>query len=208
MASLKIVDISGAEQGVVEAKDSVFAAPANEALVHGVVVGLQAAKRQGTHKTKTRAEVSGGGVKPFRQKGTGRARQGSNREPHMRGGGTIFGPVPRDYRQDIPVRFKRQALCCALSERVRGDRLSVLKGLSIQEPKTKPFAEMIGRVAPEGRKTLLVTAENDKNAVLSSRNLPRVTLRTAADVNALDVLNAVHIVVQEEALAQLEERLS
>lgn len=208
MASLKTVDMSGAEQGVVEAKDAVFAAPANEALVHDVVVGLQAAKRQGTHKTKTRAMVSGGGVKPFRQKGTGRARQGSSREPHMRGGGTIFGPVPRDYRQDVSVRFKRQALCCVLSERVRGDRLSVLKGFSVQGPKTKPFAEMIGRVAPEGRKTLIVTAGNDKNALLSSRNISRVTLRTAADVNALDVLNAVRVVVQEEALAQLEERLS
>lgn len=208
MASLKVVNMEGADLGAVDATESVFAAPLNEAMVHDVVVGLLANKRQGTHKTKNRAEVSGGGIKPFRQKGTGRARQGSNREPHMRGGGTIFGPVPRDYRQNLPVRMKRQALCCALSERVRGERLSVLRGLAMGQPKTKPFAQMVGKVAPEGRKTLIVTAGLDENILLSARNLPRVTVRTAADVNVLDVLRAVRIVVQEEAVAQLEERLS
>jgi large subunit ribosomal protein L4 len=208
MASLKVVNMEGADVGAVDATESVFAAPLNEAMVHDVVVGLLANKRQGTHKTKNRGEVSGGGIKPFRQKGTGRARQGSSREPHMRGGGTIFGPVPRDYRQNLPVRMKRQALCCALSERVRGERLSVLRGLAMEQPKTKPFAQMVGKVAPEGRKTLIVTAGMDENILLSARNLPRVTVRTAADVNVLDVLRAVRIVVQEEAVAQLEERLS
>jgi large subunit ribosomal protein L4 len=208
MASLKVVNMEGADLGAVDATESVFAAPLNEAMVHDVVVGLLANKRQGTHKTKNRAEVSGGGIKPFRQKGTGRARQGSNREPHMRGGGTIFGPVPRDYRQNLPVRMKRQALCCALSERVRNERLSVLRGLAISQPKTKPLAQMVGKIAPEGRKTLIVTAGLDENILLSARNLPRVTVRTAADVNVLDVLRAVRIVVLEEAVAQLEERLS
>jgi len=208
MASLKVVNMEGADLGALEAAEAVFAAAANEPMVHGVVVGLLANKRQGTHDTKTRGEVSGGGAKPFRQKGTGRARQGSSREPHMRGGGTIFGPHPRDYRQNLPVRVKRQALCCALSERVRGDRLSVLRGLAIDKPKTKPFAQMVGKVAPEGRKTLIVTAGMDENLLLSARNLPRVTVRTAADLNVLDVLRAVRIVVQEEAVAQLEERLS
>ncbi len=208
MASLKVVNMEGADLGAVDATESVFAAPLNEAMVHDVVVGLLANKRQGTHKTKTRAEVSGGGIKPFRQKGTGRARQGSSREPHMRGGGTIFGPVPRDYRQNLPVRMKRQALCCVLSDRVRNERLSVLRGLAFEAPKTKPFAQMVGKVAPEGRKTLIVTAGMDENILLSARNLPRVTVRTAADVNVLDVLRAVRIVVQEEAVAQLEERLS
>ena len=208
MASLKVVNMEGADLGALDATESVFAADLNEAMVHDVVVGLLANKRQGTHKTKNRAEVSGGGVKPFRQKGTGRARQGSNREPHMRGGGTIFGPVPRDYRQNLPVRMKRQALCCVLSDRVRNERLSVLRGLAIDQPKTKPFAQMVGKVAPEGRKTLIVTAGMVENVLLSARNLPRVTVRTAADVNVLDVLRAVRIVVQEEAVAQLEERLS
>ena len=126
----------------------------------------------------------------------------------MRGGGTIFGPVPRDYRQNLPVRMKRQALCCVLSDRVRNERLSVLRGLAVEQPKTKPFAQMVGKVAPEGRKTLIVTAGMNENLLLSARNLARVTVRTAADLNVLDVLRAVRIVVQEEAVAQLEERLS
>ncbi len=208
MVSLKVIGMDGAELGVVEASEQVFAAPVNEALVHDVVVGLQANKRQGTHQTKTRGEVSGGGIKPFRQKGTGRARQGSIREPQMRGGGTIFGPHPRDYRHALPVRVKRQALCCVLSDRLRGEKLSVVRGMSFDAPKTKPFAAMLGKVAPGGRKTLVVTAGCDENTLLSSRNIEKVTVRTAADVNALDVLLAARVVLQEEAVAVLQERLS
>lgn len=208
MASLKLIHIDGSTLGEVQASDAVFDAAENEALVHGVIVGFMNAKRQGTHKTKTRSEVSGGGIKPFRQKGTGRARQGSSREPHMRGGGIIFGPEPRDYRQKITSRSRRQALCSVLSGRVRDERLVVLKGLKVDAPKTKPFAEMLSHVAPEGRKTLFVMAEMDQNALLSSRNIERVTVRTAADVNALDVMRAMRVVVLEEAVSKLEERLS
>jgi len=208
MASLKLVNIDGSVLGDVQASDAIFDAPDNDALVHGVIVGFMNAKRQGTHKTKTRAEVSGGGIKPFRQKGTGRARQGSSREPHMRGGGIIFGPEPRDYRQKITSRSRRQALCSVLSGRVRDERLVVLQGLKMDAPKTKPFAEMVARVAPEGRKTLFVTAGMDENTLLSARNIERVTLRTAADLNALDVMRAVRVVVLEEAVSKLEERLS
>jgi len=166
------------------------------------------ARRQGTHKTKTRREVRGGGAKPFRQKGTGRARQGSSREPQMRGGGAVFGPKPRSYRQKLPARFRRQALCAVLSDRRRGDRLNVLTGLWIQAAKTKPFAEMLSKVAPGSHKTLLVTASVEPNVLLSARNIPGVTVCTAADLNALDVLAAACVVVQEEALAKLEERLT
>ena len=208
MASLKLISTDGSVLGEVQANDAIFDAPDNEILVHGVIVGFQNAKRQGTHKTKTRAEVSGGGIKPFRQKGTGRARQGSSREPHMRGGGIIFGPEPRDYRLKITSRARRQALCSVLSDRVRGERLVVLKGLTVDAPKTKPFAAMVALVAPEGRRTLFVLPELNENAVLSARNMERVTVRTAADVNALDVIGAVRIVVLEEAVAKLEERLS
>ena len=208
MASLNVVDVQGQPKGTLEGSDRIFAAPANDSLVHRVVVALQSAAHQGTHKTKTRREVRGGGAKPFRQKGTGRARQGSVREPQMRGGGTVFGPQPRSYRQRISPRVRRQALCSVLSERVRSERLSVLSGLAIDAPKTKPFAEMLEKVAPEGRKTLLVTAEPDGKVMLSARNIPRIMLRTAADVNAADVLGAVRVLVQEEAVAKLEERLS
>ncbi|MBL7649801.1 MAG: 50S ribosomal protein L4 [Candidatus Hydrogenedentes bacterium] len=208
MASLKIVNIRGEEQGHVEASDTVFNAEANETLVHDVVVALQANRRQGTHKTKTRKDVSGGGAKPFRQKGTGRARQGSSREPQMRGGGTVHGPVPRNYRHDVSKQVRRQALCCALSARARNERLSVLKGMNFEGIKTKPVAEMLDQVSREGRKTLLVTADYDHAFLLSARNIARMTVRTAAEVNTLDVLAAVRVVVQEEALAKLEERLA
>ncbi len=208
MASLKLINTEGADQGTVEASDRVFGADPNQTLVHTVAVAVAAAQRQGNHKTKNRNEVRGGGAKPFRQKGTGRARQGSIREPQMRGGGTVHGPVPRSYRQDVPVRFRRQALCCVLSERVRTDRLSVLTGLKVEAPKTKPFAQMIAKVSPEDRKTLLVTSGMDQNLLLSARNLPKVTVRTALDLNAVDVLGATRVIVQEEALKQLEERLS
>lgn len=208
MASLKLINTEGAEQGTVEASDRVFSAAPNQVLVHDVVMALQAAQRQGTHKTKTRREVRGGGAKPFRQKGTGRARQGSIREPQMRGGGTVHGPVPRSYRQNVPVRMRRQALCCVLSERVRAERLSVLTGLKVEAPKTKPFVGMMAKISPEGRKTLVVTVGVEKNLTLSARNLSQVTLRTVSDLNALDVLSAVRVIVQEEALKPLEERLS
>ena len=208
MVSLKVYDPSGAQVGAVEAKDGIFGVTPNEALVHAVAVGLQANQRQGTHQTKTRAEVSGGGKKPYRQKGTGNARHGSVREPQMRGGGTVFGPHPRDYRHNLTAREKRQALCMVLSDRLREDRLGVLRGLSVTEPKTKPFAAMISKLESEGRKMLLVTAEKDDNVLLSARNIPRVEVRTAADLNALDVLLAHRVVIQEEALAKLEERLS
>ncbi len=208
MASLKLVDMNGIEQGMVDASDLVFDKPGNEVLVHEVVVGLQNARRQGTHKTKGRGEVRGGGQKPFRQKGTGRARQGSTREPQMRGGGVVFGPQPRSYRQKITGRAKRQALCSVLSDRARDGRISVLQGFAVEAPRTKPFAAMVGKVDPEGRKTLIVTLEADQNVLLSARNIPTVTVRTAADVNALDVLNARRVVLQKEALPQLEERLS
>ena len=208
MASAKIVNMSGQEQGTVELNDAVFGAEPQDTAVHDAIVALKNAQHQGTAKTKERAEVRGGGAKPFRQKGTGRARQGSSREPQMRGGGTVFGPRPRSYRQNIPVRVRRQALCCVLTDRLRRDRLSVVDGLAFDAPKTKPLAQMLESVAPEGRSTLIVTSQLDINIILSARNVPRVTVRTAADVNVLDVAAAQRIVVQQEALSQLEERLT
>jgi len=208
MASLTTVNTQGAVTGTIEANDAIFNVEPNAGLVHEVVVALQANKRQGTHKTKVRSEVSGGGIKPFRQKGTGRARQGSIREPQMRGGGTVHGPVPRSYRQNVSIAVRRKALCMALTDRLRDERLSVLQGLSIATPKTKDFANLIDKVALADRKTLVITPGVDKNIFLSARNLPLVTIRSAEEVNVLDVLGAVRIVVQEEALTKLEERLS
>jgi large subunit ribosomal protein L4 len=208
MASVKIFSMDGSEQGTRDLNDSVFDCEPKEFLVKDVILALRSSLQQGTHQTKTRSTVRGGGAKPFRQKGTGRARQGTSRAPQMKGGATVFGPVPRSYKHNIPVRAKRQALCVLLSDRLRNDALSVLSGLAVEAPKTKPMAEMVDKLATQGRKTLIITAEKDNNILLSSRNIPGLEVRTAIDVNALDVISASNILLQEEAVAPLEERLS
>ncbi len=208
MVALKVVNMEGIEQNAVEASESVFAVETSETLVHDVIVGMLAAQRQGSHSTKTRGEVSGGGAKPFRQKGTGRARRGSSRDPVLRGGGTIFGPHPRDYRNNITVTMKRKVLCALLTDRVRSERLCVLADFQLEQSKTKVFAAMMGKVAPDSRRTLLVTADYDPKTLLSSRNIQSISVRTAADVCALDVIHATRVVLQREALPKLEERLS
>jgi len=207
-ASVKVFKMDGSESGSVDLHESVFGVDMNASLVHDVVVALRNAKRQGNAETKTRREVRGGGAKPFRQKGTGHARQGSIREPQMRGGGTVFGPHKRSYRHRTPASMKRKALCCALSDRVRGECLCVVDGLTAVEPKTKPFAELVSKLPQSGKRTLLVTAGPDRNVVLSARNIPRVCVTTAMDVNALDVVEAGRVVVAQDALAKLEERLT
>lgn len=208
MASAKIFDMTGAEQGAVDLPAGVFDAAPNDALVHDVAVALQAAKRQGNASTKTRGQVRGGGRKPFRQKGTGNARQGSNREPQMKGGGTVFGPHRRSYRQRTPVRFKRRALCCVLSARAQAEQVLVVDGLRCESPKTKPFAAFLEALPLARKRTLIVTAGPDKGVCLSARNIQRVAVQTASDLNALDVLASARVIVSREALAKLEERLS
>ena len=208
MVPLKVVNMDGVEQDAVEVSEQVFAVETSETLIHDVITGLQAAQRQGTHCTKTRAEVSGGGSKPFRQKGTGRARRGSSRDPLLRGGGTIFGPKPREYRNRITVAMKRKAICALLTDRVRSERLCVLADFMMDQAKTKLFAAMMDKVAPGSRRTLLVTADYDTKVLLSARNIQNVSVRTAADVCALDVIGATQVVLQREALPKLEERLS
>jgi len=207
MASAKVFGRDGSEAGLVELNESVFSADMNSGLVHDVAVALRNARRHGNAETKRRAEVRGGGAKPYRQKGTGNARHGSTREPQMRGGGVVFGPHRRSYRQKVPAAMRRKALCCALSDRVREGALCVLESLGCDTPKTKPFVEMLSKVSPGSQKTLFVTARPDRNALLSSRNVPGVTMTTAEDLNALDVLGAPRVVVLKDALAKLEERL-
>lgn len=208
MATAKVYKMDGSEAGTVELSDAVFDAGMNPTLVHDVAVALQNAKRQGNAETKTRAQVSGTGAKPYRQKGTGRARHGSSREPQMRGGGSVWGPHKRSYRQAIPVQTRRKALCCMLSDRVREEALCVLDSVDVSGPKTKPFAQMVAKLSPDGKRTLLVTAGASKAVLLSTRNLTKVAVRAASDLNALDVLSAGRVVVVRDALAELEERLS
>lgn len=208
MASAKVFAADGSETSSIELSDAVFDVDAREGLVHQVAIALLGNKRQGNAETRTRKDVRGGGKKPFAQKGTGRARQGSSREPHMRGGGTVFGPHRRSYRQDVPLKMRRKALCCVLTDRVRHEQLCVLEDLNIDAPKTKDVSEIWTKLAPEGRKTLLVAPENNPHLVASSRNIPRLTVRTAADVNALDVLDAKRVIVMKDALSVLEDRLT
>lgn len=208
MASTKLFNISGAEVGSVDLIDAIFDAPLNTKLIHQVVVGYQSSRREGNAETKTRKEVRGGGRKPFRQKGTGHARQGSSREPQMRGGGTVFGPHKRSYRHKTPVRFKRTALCCALSDRVRHEALAVIEGLSFEKPRTKDLMELLEKVAPDAKRTLVVTAEPDQNVIKSATNLPKVAVQTAQDLNAMDVLGAQRVLCSKEAIEALESRLS
>jgi large subunit ribosomal protein L4 len=191
-----------------ELNKSVFDVELNEGLVHQVAMILLNNKRHGTHGTKTRGEVSGGGKKPYAQKGTGNARHGSTREPQMKGGGTVWGPHPRSYRQDCNVKMRRKAICCMLSDRLRNDALCVVDGLKHTMPKSKPVAELMAKIAPEGRKTLIVAAGVDKALLSSVANLTGLTVRTAGDVNALDLLNARRVIVLKEALTTLEERLT
>jgi len=207
MASAKVFKMDGSEAGTLELDAAVFAVEPNGTLVHDVVVALRNAQRQGNASTKNRSDVRGGGKKPYRQKGTGSARQGSSREPQMRGGGVVWGPKKRSYHQKVPTAFRRKALCCVLSDRVRTDALYVLDSLAYDRPKTKPFAEMMDKLSPDGKKTLFVTVETDDNVALSARNLNRVGLKTASDLNAMDVLNYGRVVVVRDAVAKLEERL-
>ncbi len=208
MASARMYKSDGSEAARIELNKAVFDVEPNEGLVHQVAMVLLNNKRAGTHQTKTRGEVRGGGKKPYAQKGTGNARHGSIREPQMKGGGTVWGPHPRSYRQDVNLKMRRKALCCMLTDRVRNDALCVIEGFEGTTPKSKPVAELVAKIAPERRKTLLVAAVGDKNLIASVRNLTGLTVRTALDLNALDVLHARKVIVVKDALARLEERLA
>lgn len=208
MASVKVVNKDGGDAGSMDLSDAVFDVQPNPTLIHQVVVAMQAAKRQGNAETKNRSQVAGGGQKPFRQKGTGNARRGSIREPHLRGGGVVFGPHKRSYRQDLPVKSRRKALCCMLSERVRSNTLRVLDSLVVEQPKTKPFAQLVANLGAKDKKTLFIMADKNDNTLLSARNLPKVEIRTAADLNALDVLQANEVVLVSDAVDKLQERLT
>lgn len=176
----------------------------HEVAMHDVVKAYLANQRQGTAKTKTRGYVSGGNQKPWKQKGTGRARQGSIRAPNWPGGGTVFGPVPRDYRVDLPRKVRRLALRSALNARARERALSVIAPLGFAEPKTRRMAELLGKLGLADRKVLLLTSELNPNVTLSARNLRNVDVKRWADANTYDVLRAEAVLVEEPALGTLE----
>ncbi len=206
MPTIDIKDWNNETVGSIELPDEIFGYPYKEHLIHEAVRNYLASLRQGTHKTKTRAEVSGAGKKPFRQKGTGRARQGGNRPPIHRHGGTVFGPVPRDYSYKMNAKEKKNALKSALSRRVKEGHLVLLSDLAVNEAKTRVLAEKVANIGIEGKALIVDTMENT-NLVLASRNNPKLRLVDALSVNVYDVVNNPYIVLSQEALQRLTEAL-
>jgi len=201
MASIPVHTPDGKTDGSVDLPAALFDAEPNIALMHQVVTAQLAAKRQGTHSTKTRAEVSGGGKKPYRQKGTGRARQGSTRAPQFTGGGVVHGPKPRDYSQRTPKKMIAAALRSALSDRARNDRIiAVTELISGQTPSTKTVKAFLEALVTNQRKVLIVIGRSDEVGAKSVRNLPEVRVLSPDQLNTYDVLDADHLVFSVEAL--------
>lgn len=203
MASVAIYNMQGDEVGTMDLDDAVFGVEINENLVHEAVVAHLAAARQGTHKTKTRGEVSGGGKKPWRQKGTGHARQGSTRAPQWKGGGMVFALRPRDYTQSINKKEKRAALKSALTSRVVDGKLIVLDELKLNGIKTKDFANVLKALKVD--KALVVLDSLDKNAILSARNIPDVKTTQVGTLNTYDVMKYSTVVATRQAVLGIEE---
>jgi large subunit ribosomal protein L4 len=195
---------TGEEIGTVDLPEALFGAPVVDAVIHQAVVAQLAGRHLGTHDTKTRGEVAGGGKKPYRQKGTGRARQGSRVAPHYRGGGTVFGPHPRSYAQRLPRKMKRAALVGALTAKLDDDAIRVVDGFGLEGPRTKDLVGVLGAVRASGR-VLVVAPGADEALVLSARNLPKVVVIRADSLNVYDVLNADTVLIEQPALARMEE---
>ena len=203
MASVAIYNMEGNEVGSLDLNDAVFGAKINEHLVHMAVVQHLANKRQGTQKAKTRGEVSGGGRKPWRQKGTGHARQGSIRAPQWKGGGVVFAPVPRDYSFKMNKKEKRAALKSVLTSKVNESKYIVVDELKLDEIKTKRFVEVLNNL--KVNKALVVLNDNDRNVILSARNIPAVKTALTNTINVYDILKYDTVVVTKDAVATIEE---
>ena len=203
MANVTVYNMEGNEVGTMELNDAVFGVEINEHLVHLAVVRQLANNRQGTQKAKTRSEVSGGGRKPWRQKGTGHARQGSIRAPQWTGGGVVFAPVPRDYEVKMNKKERRAALKSALTSKVQDNKLVVVDSLALAEVKTKEMQRVLTNLKAE--KALVITASDDKNVVLSARNIADVQTATVNTINVYDVMKHNTVVVTKDAVASIEE---
>lgn len=203
MAKVAVYNMEGKEVGTIDLSDAVFGVEVNEHLVHMAVVQQLANKRQGTQKAKTRSEVSGGGRKPWRQKGTGHARQGSTRAPQWTGGGVVFAPVPRDYSFKLNKKEKRAALKSALTSRVQENKLIVVDELKFDEIKTKDFKQVMDNLKVV--KGLVVINENDKNVVMSAKNLAKVNTTLTSTLNVYDIMKAGTVVLTKDAVKTIEE---
>jgi large subunit ribosomal protein L4 len=215
MASAPVVDQSGLRMGNLELSAEIFDCRINEPVMHQALLRQLANARQGTHDTKNRREVRGGGRKPYRQKGTGRARQGSIRAPHYKGGGVVFGPTPRSYRQDMPRKQRRLALRSALSAKAQAGEMLVLDGFALEAPRTRAVADMLRAIGVDGgpgsaavAKVLLVLGSHNEMLERSARNLPEVRVLLAANLNIRDLLTGNTVVMTRDAVEHLTEVLS
>ncbi|MDQ0496235.1 50S ribosomal protein L4 [Paenibacillus brasilensis] len=207
MPKVALLNISGSQVGEIELNDAVFGIEPNKHVLHDAVVMQLASLRQGTHKVKGRSEVRGGGRKPWKQKGTGRARQGSIRAPQWVGGGTVFGPTPRSYAYKLPKKVRRLAIKSALSSKVIENEIIVLDALTLNGPKTKEFAAILNNLKAD-RKALIVAPSYDDNVALSARNIPGVKFVSADGINVLDVLGHDKLIITKEAVQKVEEVLA
>ena len=204
MPNAPLYDRTGKSVGSVELADALFAAPVNAAVLHQVVTAQLAGRHLGTHDTKTRGEVRGGGAKPYRQKGTGRARQGSRSAPHYKGGGAVFGPHPRSYEQRLPRKMKRLALRGALTAKLGDEAVKVIDTFGLEAIKTRDLVGVLGALEANGR-VLVVAPGRDEKLELSARNLPTVEVILADSLNVVDLLRADVVLIEQPALARMEE---
>ncbi|MBD7894453.1 50S ribosomal protein L4 [Limosilactobacillus sp. Sa3CUN2] len=207
MTSVNLYKQDGSQNGTIDLNADIFGIEPNENAEFEAILRQRAAMRQGTHAVKNRSAVSGGGKKPWRQKGTGRARQGSIRSPQFRGGGIVFGPTPRSYKYSLPRKVRQLAIKSALSQKVLDNALVVVDALNFDAPKTKEFAGVMDNLKV-AEKVLVVVTDDDKNAALSARNLANATVVTPAGVNILSVVDSQKIVITKSALSQVEEVLA
>ena len=207
MTSVNLYKQDGSQNGTIDLNADIFGIEPNENAEFEAILRQRASMRQGTHAVKNRSAVSGGGKKPWRQKGTGRARQGSIRSPQFRGGGIVFGPTPRSYKYSLPRKVRQLAIKSALSQKVLDNALVVVDALNFDAPKTKEFAGVMDNLKV-AEKVLVVVTDDDKNSALSARNLANATVVTPAGVNILSVVDSQKIVITKSALSQVEEVLA
>jgi large subunit ribosomal protein L4 len=205
MPEIGVKNIENKNAGTITLSEELFSARGKDTLMHEAVINYLANQRQGTAATKTRGLVRGGGKKPYRQKGTGRARAGSNRSPIWKGGGTVFGPSPRDYSYKMPKKARKRALYAAIAEKIKDDQLVVIDNLSIKEPKTKEMIGIMGTLGLDKGSLLIVLKETDRNVLLSARNIPGVRVMRAGDLHVYDVLSSDRLLSTKDAMESLQQ---
>jgi large subunit ribosomal protein L4 len=204
MPSTTVYNMAGEAVEELELSDQVFGVTPNVAVLHQVVTAQLVNRRQGNASTKTRSEVSGGGKKPYKQKGTGRARQGSTRAPHYRHGGVVFGPRPKEFHQDVPKKMRRLAIKSALSDKVANEQLIVLRDLALESPRTKEMLALLANLPVSGKKTLMMLPKRDENIVLSTRNIPSAKVQHVSSINVVELLKHDCVIMSKETVRWIE----